>query len=101
MAASVWLTWPQWIELFGEIKGVKTSYKQISVDEMDAYAPGGVGREIGEMYEFSSGMGYNAKQKDTLMRWDLEKVCSIKWSDGRYCTMANKGRWGSKLRRRV
>ncbi|KAH4353430.1 hypothetical protein HBH98_005570 [Parastagonospora nodorum] len=74
MAASEWLTWPQWIELFGDIKGVKTSYKQISVNDMDAYAPGGVGREIGEMYEFSSEMGYNASQADTLMRWDLEKM---------------------------
>jgi hypothetical protein len=75
MAASEWLTWPQWIELFGDIKDVRTGYKQISVDDMDAYAPGGVGKEIGEMFEFSSEMGYNASQADTLMRWDLEKVC--------------------------
>jgi hypothetical protein len=73
MAASEWLTWPDWIKTFGQVKGLKTSYKQCSVDELD---DGGPGREIGEMYEFSSEFGYNANQPDTLKTWDLEKVKS-------------------------
>jgi hypothetical protein len=82
MAASEWLTWPQWIELFGDVTGTKTSYKQITVSEMEEYLPGGVGKEIGEMYEFSSEMGYNASQEDTLMRWDMEKVSLLLREDG-------------------
>lgn len=76
MAASEWLTWPDWIKLFGDITDTKTSYKQTSVQDMDEYLPGGAGKEIGEMYQFSSKLGYNAKQERTLMKWDLEKVCS-------------------------
>jgi hypothetical protein len=74
MAASEWLTWPQWIDIWGEVTSMKTSYKQVTVDDLDKDIPGGVGREIGEMYEFSSEFGYNAEQKNTLKIWDLEKV---------------------------
>jgi hypothetical protein len=74
MAASEWCTWPQWIQKWGEVNGVKTSYKQVGVDEFDQEIPGGAGREIGEMYAFSSEYGYNADQKNTLKMWDLEKV---------------------------
>lgn len=77
MAASEWLTWPQWIELFGQVTGVKTSYKQTTIDDLDEHIPGGVGKEIGEMYEFSSKYAYNAFQMDTLKIWDLEKVYSL------------------------
>jgi hypothetical protein len=80
MAASEWLTWPDWIKTWGEVTGIKTSYKQTTVDDLDAYVPGGAGKEIGEMYEFSSEFGYNAKQKNTLMTWDLEKVCFARLS---------------------
>jgi len=75
MAASEWLTWPDWIRTWGEVTGVKTSYKQTTVQDLDEYVPGGAGKEIGEMYEFSSEFGYNANQKDTLKTWDLDKVC--------------------------
>lgn len=74
MAASQWLTWPQWIALFGEVTGVRTSYKQTTTDDLDKHIPGGVGKEIGDMYEFSSDYAYNAFQMDTLKTWDLEKV---------------------------
>lgn len=76
MAASEWCTWPEWIKTWGDVTGVKTSYKQVSVDNFDEHIPGGVGKEIGEMYEFSSTFGYNADQENTLKTWDLEKVCN-------------------------
>lgn len=74
MAASEWCTWPDWIKTWGEVTGVENSYKQVSVEDFDKEIPGGAGKEIGEMFEFSSTWGYNANQKDTLMTWDLEKV---------------------------
>jgi hypothetical protein len=74
MAASEWCTWPKWIKQWGEVSGVATSYKQVTVEDFDAEIPGGAGKEIGEMYAFSSEYGYNADQKDTLKTWDLEKV---------------------------
>lgn len=74
MAASEWLTWSQWIELFGQITGTKTSYKQTTVQDLDEHIPGGAGREIGEMYEFSSDFAGYAFQEDTLKLWDLKKA---------------------------
>lgn len=74
MATSEWLTWPQWIKIFGEVTGLKTSYKQTTIEDIEAYIPGGAGREIGEMYKFSEEFAYNAFQQDTLKTWDLEKV---------------------------
>jgi hypothetical protein len=77
LAASEWCTWPEWIKLWGNITGVETSYKQVDVANLDEHMPGGAGKEIGEMFQFSSEYGYNADQADTLKRWDLEKVCCI------------------------
>ncbi|KAF3008871.1 hypothetical protein E8E13_011017 [Curvularia kusanoi] len=74
MAASEWLTWPAWIKTWGDQTGVKTSYRQTTVADLDEHIPGGAGKEIGEMLELSSDLGYNALQAKTLMTWDLEKM---------------------------
>lgn len=74
MATSQWLTWPDWIKIWGELTGVKTSYKQTTVEDIAEQIPGPAGREIGEMFQFSSDHAYNAFQADTLKTWDLEKV---------------------------
>jgi hypothetical protein len=47
--------------------GTKTSYMQVTADDLDKDIPGGAGREIGEMHEYNSEFGYKAEQKDTLM----------------------------------
>jgi hypothetical protein len=65
------------IELFGNITGTRTSYKQTTVQDMDEYLPGGAGKEIGEMYQFSSEFGYNANQEGTLTKWNLVKVSCV------------------------
>lgn len=82
MAASEWLTWSQWIELFGQITGTNVSYKQTTVQDLDEHIPGGTGKEIGEMYEFSSDFAGYAFQKDTLKLRDLKKVSSIEKNEG-------------------
>ncbi len=76
MAVSEWLTWPDWIKIWGEVTGVRTSYKQTTVEDLEQHIPGEAGREIGEMYQFSSDFAYNAFQADSLKTWDLEKVGS-------------------------
>ncbi|KAF3046846.1 hypothetical protein E8E11_009581 [Didymella keratinophila] len=74
MAASEWMSWPQWIETWGVVTGVKTSYKQTTIEDLDEHIPGGAGKEIGEMYQLSSDYAYNAHEADTLKTWDLEKL---------------------------
>ncbi|KAF2629622.1 hypothetical protein BU25DRAFT_489651 [Macroventuria anomochaeta] len=59
---------------WGKVTGVKTSYKQTAVKDLDEHIPGGAGKEIGEMYQFSLDFAYNAFQADTLKAWDLEKT---------------------------
>jgi hypothetical protein len=60
MAANEWLTWPEWIQIWGEETGMKTSYKQVSVQNFEEYLPGGTGKEIGEMFEFTSKLAEDA-----------------------------------------
>jgi hypothetical protein len=74
MAASDWLTWPQWIATFGEVTGVKTSYKETTIADIEEHLPGGLGREIGEMYAFSSEFAAEAFGGETLRKSDLEKM---------------------------
>jgi phage/plasmid-associated DNA primase len=75
MAASEWRTWSSYIAQFGEVTGVKTSFLQNTVQDMDEHLPGGMGREIGEMYEMWSDWGYEAGTKEVMNTEDLEKVC--------------------------
>lgn len=74
MATSEWLTWPDWIKTWGEVTGVDTSYKQTTVEDIAEQIPGPAGKEIGEMFQFSSDFAYNAFQADTLKAWDLKEV---------------------------
>jgi hypothetical protein len=39
MAASEWLTWPEWIIAWGEVTGMKTSYNQVNADDLDKDIP--------------------------------------------------------------
>lgn len=99
MAASEWLKWPDWIKLWGEVTGIKTSYKQITVEDLDEHMPGGVGKEIGEMFQFSSDFAYNANQEGTLKTWDLEKVCICCFI--KYINTNLYNRWGFMCRLRL
>jgi hypothetical protein len=75
MAAGTWCTWPEWIQTWGRVVGVAdVSYKQITVDEFDRAIPGGFGREIGEMFEYTSDPGYDGGDAGVLRLEDLKKV---------------------------
>jgi hypothetical protein len=55
-----WCTWPEWIKAWGHVVGQpNVSYKQITVDEFHRAIPGGFGKEIGEMFEYTSDPGYD------------------------------------------
>lgn len=74
MAASEWLIWTKRTKTWGDVTGVKTSYKQTTVEDLEEHAPGGAGKETGETFEFSLNFAYNCFQANTLKIWDLEKV---------------------------
>ena len=61
MAAGEWCRWPQWIKSWAKgmgIDGAKVGYEQVSVEEMSA-GMGDFGKEVAEMYEYSTWPGYD------------------------------------------
>lgn len=75
MAAGTWCTWPEWIETWARVVGVAdVSYKQVAVAGFDRAIPGGFGREIGEMFEYTSDPGYDGGDPEVLRLEDLRKV---------------------------
>jgi len=73
MAARTWCTWLQWIKTWGEVVGIpETSYKQITVEDFDRRIPDGFGREIGEMFEYTSDLGYDGGDSGVLRLGDLK-----------------------------
>ena len=77
MAAGTWCTWPQWIKTWGEVGIPGTSYKQITVEDFDRRIPEGFGREIGEMFEYTSDLGYDGGDSGVLRLEDLKKVSQM------------------------
>ena len=75
MAAGTWCTWPEWIKTWAKVVGqAEVSYKQISVEDFDRAMPGGFGKEIGEMFEYTSAPGYDGGDTEVLRLADLKKV---------------------------
>lgn len=87
MAASVWCTWPEWIKTWGNVVGVKTSYQEVRVADFDEWLPGGIGKEIGEMYEYSNDPGYDGGDPALLRCEHLEKV---NFPNVQTCLITNK-----------
>lgn len=61
------------MKTWGKVAGIPgTSYKQITVDDFDRGIPGGFGREIGEMFEYTSDPGYGGGDSGVLRLEDLK-----------------------------
>lgn len=74
MAAGEWCSWSEWMKKWARAMGIdesKASYKQVSIEEM-AKGMGDFGKEVGEMYEYSSKIGYFGGL-DMLRGEDLRK----------------------------
>ena len=73
MAAGTWCTWPEWIQKWGQILGINTSYKQVTLADFEKWMPGGLGQELGDMFEFSTEL-FDRGDPNVLKATDLEKV---------------------------
>ena len=77
MAAGEWGTWPDWIRKWARAMGMdenEVEYEQIGVDEMATLLGGAFGREVAEMYEYSSWPGYDGGVRGILKGADLREV---------------------------
>jgi hypothetical protein len=87
MAAGTWCTWPEWITTWAKVVGgADVSYRQITVEDFDRAIPGGFGREIGEMFAYTSDPGYDGGDAEVLRLEDLKKVSHVD-----FCTRSIAG----------
>jgi hypothetical protein len=74
MAAGTTCTWPQYLETWAKVNGVKASYKQVAPEEMiEATADREAGIEVATMFSYSSDPGYDGGMS-LLTAADLRKV---------------------------
>ncbi|KAF2725449.1 NAD(P)-binding protein [Polychaeton citri CBS 116435] len=66
------ISWKDYIELWGLLKGKVVRYEQCTIEEYDRLMPeGGLGREIAEMFEWMGDFGYNGNDPDCKMKGEL------------------------------
>jgi hypothetical protein len=74
MAAGTTCTWPQYLETWAKVNGVKASYKQVAPEEMiEATADREAGIEVATMFSYSSDPGHDGGMS-LLTAADLRKV---------------------------
>lgn len=78
MAEGTTCTWPQFLETWAKVTGVKANYKQIAPEEMiEATGERDTGIEVAYMFSYSSDPGYGGGM-DLLTAADLVKVRRIR-----------------------
>ena len=65
VGASELLAWKQWLQLWGERNQVQTRYRQASVDEYAAKAPG-IGDAVAEEFQFIEEYGFTGGNPDAI-----------------------------------
>ena len=74
MAAGTICTWPEFLETWSKINGVKASYKQVTTENMIKATPDrDTGIEVEHMFSYASDPGYDGGM-DLLKAEDIRKV---------------------------
>ncbi|KAF4631244.1 hypothetical protein G7Y89_g6884 [Cudoniella acicularis] len=69
---SQFMTWPEWMELWGEILGVKAGFRQVEVDEFFSGVPEPLKRELADAYDYMEEFGYTGGDPDVIAPDQLE-----------------------------
>jgi len=81
MAAGTTCSWSEWIETWGKVVGVKTSYKQVTPEELIASVEDeDLGIEITHMFNYTSEPGYDGGY-DLLTAKDIEEVGFLNYNN--------------------
>ncbi|KAI9761189.1 MAG: hypothetical protein M1835_008219, partial [Candelina submexicana] len=59
-------SWSEFMRLFGEANGVKARFEPNTVDDYDKIMPGGMGRELGEMFAYMGEFGYDGGDPEVI-----------------------------------
>ncbi|MCJ1386082.1 hypothetical protein MMC17_009207 [Xylographa soralifera] len=66
LGVSEHMTWPEWTKLWGDILGVKATFKQVSEDEYYRGVPDPLRRELSETFAYVEEFGYTGGDPEVL-----------------------------------
>ncbi|EON61061.1 hypothetical protein W97_00272 [Coniosporium apollinis CBS 100218] len=90
LAAGTTCSWSEYMRIWSETTGNQTSYKETGLQELIENTPDKeFGREIGDMYLYSSNPGYDGGDKTLLKAQDIKKL-------GAECPMTGLEEWMRK-----
>jgi hypothetical protein len=78
MAEGTTCSWSEYIRLWSSVTGVKATYEQVTLEQFVEAAPDKeFGREVGDMFAYSSDPGYDGGDVTLLKAADIRKVGSL------------------------
>lgn len=78
LAAGTTCSWSEYIRLWSKVTKVPASYKEITLEEMiDGLQDKDYGKELGDMFVYSSDPGYDGGDKSLWGADEIRKVCSL------------------------
>ncbi|KAJ9669438.1 hypothetical protein H2201_000305 [Coniosporium apollinis] len=78
LAAGTICSWSEYMRIWSKITGNQTSYKEITLQELIENTPDKVfGREVGDMFLYSSNLGYDGGNKTSLKAEDIREVLIV------------------------
>lgn len=67
LGVASWVSWNEWMDLFGKRVGAKNvKYAEMSVAEMAEMIPGGFGKELADMYQYIDRFGYDGSDPSVV-----------------------------------
>jgi len=71
VGAATKLSWKQWAHIWAEHTGKTLTYEEADRSEMENAMPGGVGKELADMFEYISKFGYDGSDPEVVYPADL------------------------------
>lgn len=66
LGVSEWMTFPEWVEVWGRVLGVKVGFRQISKEKMFEGVPAPMAQEIGDGFDYIEEFGFAGGDPDVL-----------------------------------
>ncbi|KUJ10769.1 NAD(P)-binding protein [Mollisia scopiformis] len=66
LGVSETMTWPEWMETWGRIHGVKTGFKEVPSDEFFKDLPEPMGKELADAFAYMEEFGYDGGDPEVL-----------------------------------
>lgn len=75
LGVSEHMTWPEWTKLWGEVLGVKATFKQVSEDDYFRGAPDPLKKELAETFAYVEEFGYTGGDPEVLTVEQVSLIC--------------------------